>query len=339
MVFCLVFCLVEDNKKKFMSCMDALSQYAYQYSANPYAPDPRPAPLIFASTNCQGPPMNIVGNAIVVPPSSTVGSFWIPSDWTVSFSDGGTKTKSFGRNNNNNVSVTASNTNSLTYADGTVLYGHIAKISVQPPSQTLTDWKVRRCLDLSYDMIGPENITSYQPASTECDNVMSSWCNHPENATKIECNCLVDEANLQATYCLPGNTSSLCADQTLSSMMPVTCFGKKCSQGGYRWARMLNQRCNITVCQQVISIVGDDIVVKGGSELWCGNRALAPNDVSPTPADDPPDTDTIPIPQWLWLVIIMAVFLVIVVIPVAVIIFRRYYESLNESTQMRFGST
>lgn len=183
-------------------------------------------------------------------------------------------------------------------------------------------------------MIGAEMLTSYEPASTECDAIMTTYCNGPDGKGTAECACLADELTLEEKYCLPGNTSPNCQGQSLVSALPVTCFGRNCSAGGYRWARMLNQKCTITLCQQIVTLLGDDIVIQGGSQLWCGNKTLADaTGITPsvTPADDPAAPTTAPFPQWLWLIIIMAIFLVIVVIPVAVIILRRFYESQNVS--------
>ena len=51
-------------------------------------------------------------------------------------------------------------------------------------------------------------------------------------------------------------------------------MGQQCSAGGYRWGRMLDQKCNVTLCQQVLDVVGDNITLSGKSELWCGNKPI-----------------------------------------------------------------
>ncbi|NBQ43224.1 MAG: hypothetical protein EBU23_12205, partial [Mycobacteriaceae bacterium] len=64
------------------------------------------------------------------------------------------------------------------------------------------------------------------------------------------CVCLVEENCLKETFCTPGSTDTNCTtNDAFQEFIPVTCFGKNCSIEGYRWARMQNQRCNITLCQ------------------------------------------------------------------------------------------
>jgi len=182
-------------------------------------------------------------------------------------------------------------------------------------------------------MVGAEALTSFVPGSEECDAYMTTYCNTPEFAYSKECACIVDEAKLRREFCEPGSTATVCADNTsLASALPVTCFGKNCSNGGYRWQRMLRQKCTITLCEQVVNLLGDDIVIKGGSKLYCGNREIdvAPVSVSPTDSTSGTAATPITIPEWLWLIIAMAIFLVIIVVPISVIILRRYYQDLNE---------
>lgn len=324
------------------SCLDYLTQYSYNLSANPENNPPWPVPLFFRKTGCQGVPISI-DTTVTTPQDITddgknleFGSFWIPPHWKVVLESKDAITLQDG------VSMTTNNATFVLYP-GTAnqLKNNVKTVTVRQPVDatgtaiTVQQWKLDRCMGRKQDIVGAEPLASYLPGSEECDAFMNSYClrNIDDSSNKqarADCACLIDEKTLRDTYCEPGNTSDLCANrETLPSALPVTCFGKNCSNGGYRWRRMMNQKCSITLCEQVITLLGDDIVIKGGSKLYCGNREIDVQTVTPTEAAaaaKPPTS----IPQWLWLVVAMSIFLVVIVIPIAVIILRRYYDSLEE---------
>jgi hypothetical protein len=142
-----------------------------------------------------------------------------------------------------------------------------------------------------------------------------------------ECACLLDEHTLREQFCQPGNSLPECEEQNaLQEFIPVTCFGKNCGAGGYRFGRMLNQTCNVTMCQQIVDVVGDNIVVDSTSILYCGTKPLASSypSVSPTVSPSPIASET---GVWVWLLIGVGFFLVVVVVPLALILYKRSYKT------------
>jgi hypothetical protein len=88
---------------------------------------------------------------------------------------------------------------------------------------------------------------------------------------------------------------------------------------------MLNKRCNVTLCQQIIRLVGNQIVVSGGSTIWCGNQSVPVTSVTPTPIPTiGPEKEKLAL--WEWVAIGVAIFLVAVVMPIAAILYTRSYK-------------
>ncbi len=324
------------------TCLDYLGQYALQISASSDAPNATadmkwPTPQLFALPNCPGLPLAFSPSSIVEqknPSGTSLGSFWVPPGWSVTLlsNDATPLSKTI----TSKGSTTFNSTALLLFDDGkTSVQNRVATVRFTPPpdpSAQLTafnQWVLQRCLGERYDMIGATTLTSFQPGSSACDNFMNTYCK--QNPDVDECACLKDEANLRNLYCGPGNTNPGCDSNAWTSAAPVTCLGKNCSYGGYRWARMLNQKCNVTLCQQLVSLIGDDLVIQGSSELWCGNRALS-IDVSPTPSV-PTDEDesSASLPTWLWFTIVMTIFFLLVIFPVAVILLKRIWPVTNAS--------
>lgn len=238
--------------------------------------------------------------------------------------------------------VVADMTN-LTFAQGTSLAGNVAAVAVfRPPvqdpstfSDSLTEWKYSMCMNTRYETVGGKPLLSWSSGSTECDTFFGGptegltasqtggYCGaHPEDSA---CACLNDEHTLRETFCEPGNTSAHCQTvQGLEAYLPVTCFGRNCSLEGYRFGRMLNQACTVTLCEQMINITGDDILVQGGATLWCGNKPLR---AQPTPSAPPPDDDDTDsgsqTKNWLLLALGLTFLVLFLATPAAILTWRR----------------
>jgi hypothetical protein len=144
-----------------------------------------------------------------------------------------------------------------------------------------------------------------------------------------ECSCLTDETEINEAFCQPGNTVKECQEAgAFQGFIPVTCFGKNCSEQGYRFGRMLNQQCNVTLCQQVIDVIGSDISLNAVSLLYCGTK---PDIVTPTIT---PQVTTAPtssgLPGWAWLIIVPFLVVFLVIGPLAFFIERRAAQNQKE---------
>jgi hypothetical protein len=206
---------------------------------------------------------------------------------------------------------------------------------VNPPLKVpfpLTDWAFAMCNNQMVSTVGAQHISSWYQGSAECDQFMSAYCAPYAKMTCADlntlqsnflpCVCLIEENCLRDTYCEPGNTSSYCAsNDAFNAFIPVTCFGKNCSIEGYRFGRMQNQKCSVTICRQVINLVGEDIVFTGGSTLWCGNKSIPL--ATPTPSPTPPSTSSsgLSIPFFAWVIIAVSVFVLCIAVPIAVIVY------------------
>lgn len=104
----------------------------------------------------------------------------------------------------------------------------------------------------------------YYPQSAACDNYMNQFC--AANPDKQICNCFRDRETLR----------KLMPDVVL----PVRCLGPNCAITGYLTDTMLQQGCDIEMCQRVTQMYGANIVTGGQTSIYCGNRLYA---VTPTP--------------------------------------------------------
>jgi len=347
------------------NCLDFLNNYADYLSANtdPTISGVRPHPIFFTGINCEGsslPPPN--GTQALEPtdgevftvPGALFGSFYIPSGWTIVLN--GTNTQAtYPQPTAQKYPVLYTNTGTLFFPNGSPIFNGVSSVVINMPRQndgvatyTQADWQYQMCLNEISTLVGARHILSWQAGSTECDAFMDTFCADvatlsclpnstqpaplPDN--KTACVCLVEENCLKQTFCEPGNTNPSCSEVgAFEEFIPVTCFGKNCSIEGYRWARMQSQRCTVTLCQQIINLVGDNIVVKGGSTIWCGNRnvSLTPTpsiSVTPTPGS-PADS----LPLYAWLLIGVAVFLIAIVTPIAVLVYRQAHKKRLKDLQ------
>lgn len=345
------------------NCLDQLNTYAEFLSANPLIGSPRPQPLLWTSANCSGnqilpvtePFLPSTQQSYDNPYGSAFDSLYLPVGWTVTLQNGNLQRTFPDAGAQNTVPVLISDAANLFYPGSSQsLQNAVTTISFQLPD-SLPTWKLQMCNNEISTVVGARHLTSYQTGSLECDSFMTGFCSScsannapttsPVDYTQVGCAagttdpvavpeacrycvCLVEENCLKETFCTPGSTDPNCVtNSAFENFIPVTCFGKNCSIEGYRWGRMQNQLCNITLCQQIIRLVGNDIVVKGGSTMWCGNQAV---NLSTTPSVGPnPDADSsgLHLPTWAWILIGIGVFVIAIVIPLAVIIWKRSYTA------------
>jgi len=359
-----------------LNCLQVLSDYAGFLNANPTTiTGARPHPLFFSGLNCTGRMWpdrenEPADSVVMLNPASTpyaFGSMYVPPGWTVQLTDMD--------GNVGNYPKTASGLPILIADTSTTLIGNeavffirnrIAQASIFLPRilnevYSIEQWKLNMCMNTISTVVGAQHLFSWHGGSQECDDFMTARCEHVSkrtcqpNSTEIApleakyqpCVCLVEQNCIRDTFCQPGSPIAVCPEPTkLSAYVPVSCYGKQCSVSGYRWGYMQRQPCNITLCQQIVNLIGNDIVRKGGSTLWCGNKSLSAADgsVTPTPTTTIPDYNSNPdtgiqLETWTWLLIGIAVFAVAIALPLAIVVYRQAGKRNAKIPQQVDGSS
>lgn len=333
------------------NCLSFLNNYADFLSSNTDIAGVRPHPILFSGSNCSGISTWIPQADAPVcdqtpyanPSGTSFGSIYIPGGWSVELRGSGTLKLP---NTPTDLPVLVTNTSELTFSDGSGITNAVSSAVITCPvnpnltTYTTTEWKLDMCTNSISTVVGARHLTSWQQGSPECDTYMDGYCapvaslSCEPNSTEpaplpakfVPCTCLVEENCLRDTFCEPGNTNPSCeSNDAFEEFIPVTCFGKNCSVEGYRWKRMQDQACTITLCRQIINLVGQNIVDSGSSTIWCGNRSIPASSVSPTPSSSV-DGDGIELPTWAWILIAVGVLLVFVSVPLAIIVYRRVYK-------------
>ena len=352
--------IIKKKMADFSNCLNVLSNYADYLSNNPQAGDPHP--LYFSKNNCEGavwPDFTTLNQ----PPSGApdfspkLGSLWIPPNHEVVLEN--TKKGLSRKFCSSSTPTLIGDLSTVFYDDGihicssqrnrrfttrTVqndLTNILVKKQLPEPSQipySTRCWKYQMCNNLIDSVVGSQFVSSYQPGSQECDNFMNSWCNSKggfecatvqsdadtQNINLPVCACLKDEQDLKERYCQPDSTVKSCSkDQDFQQFLPVTCFGQNCSATGYRFQRMQDQQCSVTLCQQIIQLLGDNIVSDISSSIFCGNKEFA---TTVSPSITPTSTSIIiqedSIGEWIYILVGFAGFVIIVLIPLTIIIYR-----------------
>ena len=121
------------------------------------------------------------------------------------------------------------------------------------------------CTGNTVTMVGDSDLSgAFYPQSPACDSYMTQYCD--SNPDKQICNCFRDRETLR----------KLMPDVVL----PVRCLGPNCAITGYLTDTMLQQGCDMEMCQRVTQMYGANIVTGGQTSIYCGNRLYA---VTPTP--------------------------------------------------------
>jgi len=229
----------------------------------------------------------------------------------------------------------------------------------QHPYQ-FADWISDRCQNKVSTLLGQRLLTAYSPQSFQCDSWAHDACAHDlarhGHYTLELCNCRADEAELQAQYCDPDQTHgdsklvSVCKQNQLIEYLPVTCFGRRCSKSGYRFARMTGRTCNEQLCRQIIDVSGDNLAIAGQTTLYCGNvqhSTQVKSDGTTAEPDgdaDSPHTPPTAFPAhgedtvtrqglspWVTAALILLGGLVVIVLPVTLLMFYRHGSAAQQA--------
>jgi len=148
------------------------------------------------------------------------------------------------------------------------------------------------------------------------------------------CSCIKDEETIKKTYCDASSSitspEDLCDDpSTTTEYLPVTCFGKNCSSEGYRFQRMRNQKCTVTLCEQLVDVVGTEISVKADLNLYCGTEpdSIVTSDNTSDNTSDDTSTNTTENPEFaIWIIAGIALIVFGLVLPLAYVTYKRTHE-------------
>ena len=352
------------------TCLSVVQSYADFLSNNPGTKAQMPHPLIFSETSCSGvmwppfnedPPLSIFFDNPL--PTGRFGSIYIPAFWQVRVSNSSSQ-------NPRSRLVCASETPFMeTDASGmffdsldappacfgqgdTVLdrtqpglLNNVRQLrfdrvrpntgSVEQGGQVYPErcWLLDRCRNGVSNRLGARNLRSFTPGSEECDDLMLDHCSGRDggpcddyvgpNIDLPECSCLREEGDLVCQG--PG-----CEKE---AVLPVTCFGGSCNAQGYRFGRMVNQKCSVTMCQQVVDLVGDSIAVNSEMTMHCGepvNTVLSSTPVLPVNkveqqrVNDRGQTSGLPS---MYIVACLVLVLVFVVIPMSFLLLGKRVRS------------
>lgn len=341
-------------------CSQVMEAYATFLSSNVDISGARPHPLFFQKTACGGaewperaydPPNDYLMNNPVA--NGEFGGFYIPAGWKVTFTLRNGETFVMPADDST-LPVLVTDASLLRTPQSTPLLNNVESIRISYPTTpvslqpyTVDNWKYQMCNNQIYTTVGSLAVTSWRMGSPECDTFMQAFCERggvanvgcsPDTPGYIAqlppeysaCSCLAESHCLQDTFC----QSTTLSDQqcgsahTLQAVLPVTCFGKYCSAGGYRFGSMLNQKCNVTFCQQVVSLVGNEIYVQGGSTIWCGNRSYTPTpSTTPTPTTTPTPSGATAVPNYVIIISVVLGMFLCVGLPLAILSYRRYYKN------------
>lgn len=137
-----------------------------------------------------------------------------------------------------------------------------------------SDWDtqvIKYCVGTEELTIGGTKVKRYGQATEACDEIMFNYC-----LSSVSGSNLLDDPNA-ANYC-----QCIWAKQALDSKLanldlPVNCFEQACNVATpfvYR-TRENQNACTGSLCQQIIKLFGQDLVVSGIQNMICNGTALS----------------------------------------------------------------
>lgn len=145
--------------------------------------------------------------------------------------------------------------------------GNLESIEIQ------SNWNesvIRYCVGADVLNVGGQTIKRYGQGTDACDEIMTNYCLSSISSTQISSN--QDSAN----YC-----TCIWSKQALDAKftglnLPVNCFEASCNTATpfmYR-TKQDQQQCTGSLCQQIIKLVGNDLVVSGIQNMLCNGSSV-----------------------------------------------------------------
>lgn len=157
--------------------------------------------------------------------------------------------------------------------------------------------------------IGAFSLTRYQGGTPRCDEFMeNTWCVGTAAKTRTECNCFEDLPKVQAK------------SKEVGVNLPVTCFGQACATtNAYRTNAMLLERCNLTLCEQIVK-ESPGVINEGEDTIFCGGRFYTETGEEPSATTTVTDDDAVDLtsqddaPYYVWVMLGVSAVLFFVLI-------------------------
>lgn len=279
-------------------------------------------PLLSNIQDCSGPlltaqQMGQITNKAVTWPNilnlGTIVAMYVPANWQVTFRSGGDtnviRGPFLGSVDENNPTVGGVDIFGL-FSGGVT--AEFQRVAITPAEGIGTSWeenRLRICTGQNDFNLEGVIIPRYQPHQPVCDTIVTQYCGSVMNQDP-QCNCIQENQELEKRY------------PTIN--LPVTCFGQKCGEEGYRTQEFASEKCSVTVCQSIIQQSGTDIFDSGTTTIYCGGTLFNENDVTPTPQPTAtPSVQPVPqddsIPYYIWIlfsVVVVAAGVLIYIIVV-----------------------
>jgi hypothetical protein len=140
---------------------------------------------------------------------------------------------------------------------------------------------------------------AFQGATSECDAVVTQLCKQGTAYSDGPlCVCFRDREKLDLS-------------------LPVRCLGPRCVYGGYRTVEMSQQGCDLTLCESLVSLQGNNLVSDANVEIQCGFNHFTPEGkVVALPKT----------PQSIWNSVAIAAAVILVVLALAVGLIIRFRQ-------------
>lgn len=148
-------------------------------------------------------------------------------------------------------------------------------------------YEVPRLCAGSHELLDVYSLLRWEPQSLRCDALYTDFCSETKNIDADICACFKEQKNL------------IDKEDQYGVLLPVICFGQKCATGiapdsknpyailnPYKTSTMVGEKCNLTVCQQIIKGSGNAIATANGSDtIFCGNSIFTPEGDNPVSND------------------------------------------------------
>lgn len=322
-------------------CDEVIQQYILTLDSAPNSDEAKaePWPVFFSQTgtNCNNSVIVSTcnwddGNCnVLINFDNEFNGFAIPTNKTVVFKGSGNRVTNPIVGPLYIPNTTEFQSPKINFTDGTVLTGNVTSAMITNSdagtiaNATWTDRRLYTCMGNLMELALVQ-LTNYAPESASCDEIFSIWCNSAPNIDPNcnteytgdpRCICYHEETCIEDEFTKAGicftEKDPTCTESSdfVSTDIPVTCFGKGCSNYGYRTAQMQQGTCNASVCEDFVRLYGTELFVSGDTQLYCGNfnYPLNPSpSMTATPAETDSDDNTLP----LWSVVLIIVLATVI---------------------------
>lgn len=231
-----------------------------------------PRPVVWKDVNCSGDrhpatldSWDAAGDRIQNIPW-TFGSVWVPGGVKATFKQTKSSTTGIKKSTitgSDQVEMILTNTEYLDSEMRTYDYVEFEYLDRNGGSiDTNKDVKYELCTGGVDIVISGDVYRGYAPQTAACDELIADICadsDDPRSKAPVHpCGCLKDEETLEDIY--------------PNQVLPVRCMGANCASGGYVFDRMSNQKCDLTICREIVNQVGENLTEDTSAVIFCGQN-------------------------------------------------------------------